>query len=339
MRIGLVGLGRIGAFHAATLSSFPSVGSLVVTDYLPERTREVAGRYAAEGVDSVDELVAAGVDGVVIAASTNMHSELIRACVRAGLPTLCEKPVASTGAEGAALLRWLADYDDVPVMMGFPRRHDAAIAAVKAAADSGELGWLTTVRSTTMDPAPPPAEYVAVSGGIFHDCAVHDFDTVRWIAGQEAVEVYATGSNRGAAFFREYGDVDTSAAVITFADGTLGVVSNTRYNGRGYDVRLEVHGSADSIAAGIDPKWPIRSAEPGSTFPAGQPHSFFMDRFGQAFRTELETFLDVVAGKQPSPCTVADGLEADWIAEACTRSVAEHRPVTIDEVRLREGPQ
>jgi myo-inositol 2-dehydrogenase/D-chiro-inositol 1-dehydrogenase len=333
MRLGLVGLGRIGAFHAGTLTDIPAVESLVVTDVVPERVTQVVNRYGAEGVDSLDALLAAGVEGVVIAASTNAHTELVLSCVAAGLPTLCEKPVAPSGSEGADLLRRLAG-TTVPVQIGFQRRYDAAIAAAKAAVDSGELGWINTVRSTTLDPEPPTPEYVAVSGGMFRDCGVHDFDIIRWITGQQPVEVYATGSNRGADFFREYDDVDTSAAIVTFADGALGVVSNTRYNGRGYDVRLEVHGSKDSVAAGIDPKWPIRSTEPGATYPAGDPHRFFMDRFQPAFRAEFETFLDVVAGNRPSPCTVADGLEADWIAEACARSVKEHRPVRIEEVRV-----
>ncbi|GIF23633.1 myo-inositol 2-dehydrogenase/D-chiro-inositol 1-dehydrogenase [Actinoplanes tereljensis] len=333
MRIGLIGLGRIGAFHAGTLSTIPAIDSLVVTDFLPERVREVVDRYGAQGVDTVADLLTAGVDGVVVAAGTDTHAPLILACVEAGVPVLCEKPVAPDGATGAALLRRLADHD-VPVMIGFQRRYDVAMAAVKAAVDAGELGRLTTVRSTTMDPEPPSREYIAGSGGLYRDCGVHDFDTVRWVTGQEAVEVYATGSDRGAAFFAEVGDVDTATAVITFADGTLGVVSNTRYNGRGYDVRLEVHGSADSIAAGIDAKWPMRSADPAAPGRDPQPHRFFMDRFAGAFRAEFETFLDVAAGKLPSPCTVADGLEADWIAEACARSAVEHRPVRIEEVRI-----
>jgi myo-inositol 2-dehydrogenase/D-chiro-inositol 1-dehydrogenase len=334
MRIGLIGLGRIGAFHADTLSTIDAIDSLVVTDVRPERVRLVTDRTGAQAVGSVAELLTAGVDGVVIAADTDMHVPLILACVKAGVPTLCEKPVASDGASGAALPRRLAGHD-VPVMMGFPRRYDVAMAAVKAAADAGELGRLTTVRSTTMDPEPPSREYIAGSGGIYRDCGVHDFDITRWVTGQEAVEVYATGSDRGAAFFAEVGDVDTATAVITFDGGTLGVVSTTRYNGRGYDVRLEAHGSADSIAAGIDPKWPMRSAGPGATDPDPRPHRFFMDRFADAFRSQFVTFLDVAAGKQPSPCTVADGLEAGWIAEACVRSAAEHRPVRIEEVRIR----
>ena len=333
MRLGLIGLGRIGAFHANTLVGIPAIDSLVVTDIDRTKVPNVVDRLGVEGVDSLKDLFSAGVDGVVIAASTDAHTELILASVEAGLPTLCEKPVAPTGAETAELLRRL-NGSDVPVQIGFQRRYDTAIAATRDAVESGALGWINTIRSTTLDPQPPTPEYVAVSGGIFRDCGVHDFDTIRWVTGQEAVEVYATGSNRGADFFRRYGDVDTSAAIVTFADGALGVVSNTRYNARGYDVRLEVHGSKDSVAAGVDEKWPLRSLEPGVTFPSGEPHRFFMDRFQAAFRAEFETFIDVAAGRRPSPCTVVDGLAADWIAEACAKSLTEHRPVRIDEVRV-----
>ena len=333
MRLGLIGLGRIGAFHANTLVGIPAIDSLVVTDIDRTKVPNVVDRLGVEGVDSLKDLFSAGVDGVVIAASTDAHTELILASVEAGLPTLCEKPVAPTGAETAELLRRLNGYD-VPVQIGFQRRYDTAIAAARDAVESGALGWINTIRSTTLDPQPPTPEYVAVSGGIFRDCGVHDFDTIRWVTGQEAVEVYATGSNRGADFFRRYGDVDTSAAIVTFADGALGVVSNTRYNARGYDVRLEVHGSKDSVAAGVDEKWPLRSLEPGVTFPSGEPHRFFMDRFQAAFRAEFETFIDVAAGRRPSPCTVVDGLAADWIAESCAKSLTEHRPVRIDEVRV-----
>jgi myo-inositol 2-dehydrogenase/D-chiro-inositol 1-dehydrogenase len=335
MRLGLVGLGRIGTFHTGILTQLPGVDSLVVTDLVPEKTKRIVDRFGSdgiEGVDSLDALWAAGVDGVIIAAGTDAHVDLVLAAVEAGVPTLCEKPVAPSAAQGAELLRRL-EGSDVPVQMGFQRRYDAGIAAVHAAVRSGELGWVTTVRSTTLDPEPPTPEYVAVSGGMYRDCGVHDFDVIRWITGQEAVEVYATGTNQGADFFRELGDVDNSAAVVTFADGALGVVSNTRYNGRGYDVRLEVHGSKDSVAAGVEDKWPIRSLEPGVGFPAGEPHRFFMDRFRPAFQTEFEVFLEVVTGDRPSPCTVADGLEADWIAEACAKSANEHRPVLIEEVR------
>ncbi|WP_214368803.1 Gfo/Idh/MocA family oxidoreductase [Pseudonocardia sp. H11422] len=332
MRLGLIGLGRIGAFHAQTLSELPAVDSLVVTDTVPAVTAEVAGRLGAEPADSPETLLAAGVDGVLITAATNAHPELLLAAVDAGLPVFCEKPVAGTITEAVDVARKIAGRDD-RVQIGYPRRFDAGYAAARAAVASGELGWLHTVRATTLDPAPPPPAYVAVSGGIFRDCSVHDFDAIRWVTGREVVEVYATGSNRGDASFAAVGDVDTAAAILILDDGTRALVSNTRYNPRGYDVRLELHGSADSIAVGLEDRLPLRSVEPGATFPAGEPHRFFMDRLAPAFRAELAAFTEVVAGRRPSPCTVADAMKAGWIAEASAVSLSEHRPVRIDEVK------
>jgi myo-inositol 2-dehydrogenase/D-chiro-inositol 1-dehydrogenase len=332
MRLGLIGLGRIGAFHAGTLSTLPAVDSLVVTDAVAAVTQDVATRFGAEAVDSPEALLAAGVDAVVIAAATDAHPALLLAAVEAGLPVFCEKPVARSAADAVEVLKQIGD-SDVPVQIGYPRRFDPAFAAARAAVAGGELGWLHTVRSTTLDPAPPPAAYIAGSGGIFRDCSVHDFDAIRWVTGREVVEVYATGSNRGADFFAEVGDVDSAAAILTLDDGTMALVSNSRYNPRGHDVRLELHGSADSIAVGLEDRLPLRSVEPGATFPAGTPHVFFMDRFAEAFRNELTAFTEVVAGSRPSPCTIADALETGWVAEACTKSLQQHRPVRIDEVR------
>lgn len=335
MKLGLIGLGRIGAFHAATLAALETVDRLVVTDAVPAVTAEVAARVGAEPADSPEKLLAAGVDGVLIASSTGTHAELTLAAVAAGIPVFCEKPLAGTPAEGERVAA-AVHASGVPVQVGFPRRFDPAFLAVRAAVEAGQLGALRTVRSTTLDPAPPPAAYIAGSGGIFHDCAVHDFDAVRWVTGREVVEVYSTGSNAGIAdpdFFAAAGDVDTAASILTLEDGTLAVVSNSRYNGRGYDVRLEVHGAADSVAAGLDDGLPLRSAAAGVTFPAGPPHTFFMDRLAAAFRAELRAFVEVVAGTRPIPCTVDDALAATWIAEAATRSRAAGTPQRLADVR------
>ena len=332
MRIGLLGLGRIGAFHAGTLAGLPAVGSLVVSDPVPARARDAAERFGAHVAGTPGALLASGVDGVVIAAATEAHPELLQLCVAAGVPTFCEKPVARDAAEAAAVARRVAGAG-VEIQIGYPRRFDAAFAAARAAVAGGDLGWVHTIRSTTLDPAPPPRDYLAASGGIFRDCSVHDFDAIRWVTGQEVAEVYAAGGNRGPGWFRELDDVDTASAVLTLADGALAVVSNSRYNARGYDVRLELHGSEDSIAAGLEPRLPLRSAEPHVSFPDGQPYTFFMDRFAGAFRAELVAFTEVVAGRRTSPCPLADALEASWIAEACTVSLREHRPVRIEEAR------
>ncbi|MGW2896603.1 Gfo/Idh/MocA family protein [Streptomyces sp. NPDC001212] len=332
MRIGILGLGRIGAFHAETLSGLDTVESLVLADPFTDAAKTAAERFGAEVADSAEAVLAAGVDGVVVAAATDAHPALILAAVDAGVPVFCEKPVARTMAEGVEVLKAVQG-SGVPVQIGYNRRFDAGFAAARAAVRAGELGRLHTVRSTTLDPAPPPAAYIAASGGIFRDCSVHDFDIIRWVTGREVTEVYAVGGNRGADYIREAGDADTTGAVLTLDDGTIAVVSNSRHNARGYDVRMELHGFEDSIAVGLDEKLPLRSVEPGVSFPAGTPHDFFMDRFTAAYRAELTAFTEVVAGRLPSPCTVADALEAGWIAEACTLSRHEHRPVRIDEVR------
>ncbi|WP_405514399.1 Gfo/Idh/MocA family oxidoreductase [Streptomyces canus] len=332
MRIGILGLGRIGAFHAETLSGLDAVESLVLTDPFAEAAKSAAERFGGEVVDSPEALLAAGVDGIVVAAATDAHPKLILAGVEAGIPVFCEKPVAKHMGEGVEVLR-AVEGSDVPIQIGYNRRFDTGFVNARAAVQSGELGKLHTVRSTTLDPAPPPAAYVAASGGIFRDCSVHDFDIIRWVTGREVVEVYAVGGNRGAEYIKEAGDADTTGAILTLDDGTIAVISNSRHNARGYDVRMEIHGFTDSIAVGLEDKLPLRSVEPGVTFPAGTPHDFFMDRFTAAYRAELTAFTEVVAGTRPSPCTIADALEAGWIAEACTLSLHEHRPVTIAEVR------
>jgi myo-inositol 2-dehydrogenase / D-chiro-inositol 1-dehydrogenase len=332
--LGVIGLGRIGAFHTETLTNLDSVDSLVVTDERPDVVAAVAAKHGATPVNSVEELLDSGIDGVVVAAATPAHAELTLAAVARGLPTFCEKPIAATAAESARVAEIIAR-SAVPVQVGYQRRFDAAFAAAKKAVDDGALGALHTVRSTTMDPAPPPFEYLAGSGGIFRDCAVHDFDALCWITGQRAVEVYATGSVQGDPRFTDIGDVDTAVVVVTFENGTLGVVSAARYNARGYDCRLEVHGFDDSVVAGWDQGIPVRNTDPHNSFPEGPPHHFFMDRFTDAFRAELAAFVEVTKGNATAGATVADAVEVAWIAEAATESLRRHAPVRIEEVKTR----
>jgi myo-inositol 2-dehydrogenase/D-chiro-inositol 1-dehydrogenase len=330
--LGVIGLGRIGAFHTETLAGLEGVDGLVVTDERADVVAAVAAKHGATPVASVSELLASGVDGVVVSAATPAHAELTLAAVERGLPTFCEKPIASTAAESARVAQIIAA-SDVAVQVGYQRRFDAAFAAAKRAVDDGSLGPLHTVRSTTMDPAPPPMEYIAGSGGIFRDCAVHDFDVIRWITGQQAIDVYATGSVQGDPRFAEFGDVDTAAIVVTFDQGTLGLVSAARYNGHGYDCRLEVHGFHDTVVAGWDQGVPVRNVDAHNDFPAGPAHHFFMDRFTDAFRAELTAFVDVVNGSAAPAVSVDDAVEVAWLAEAATESSKRRTRVRIEEVR------
>jgi myo-inositol 2-dehydrogenase/D-chiro-inositol 1-dehydrogenase len=260
MRIGLVGAGRIGAFHARTLSSLSGVERVVLTDADQARARTVAEEVGAEVVDDTGALLSSGVHGVVVAAPTTAHADLVSAVAAAGLPVFCEKPIATDVPGTRAVLDRVAAAR-VALQVGFQRRFDAGFRAVRAAVASGRLGWLHTLRACTADPVPPPAGYLPTSGGIFRDCAVHDFDVVRWVTGREVVEVYATGANRGEAFFGAAGDVDTGLAALTLDDGTLVTCGTTRYNGAGYDVRLEACGSAGTGADAVEALLVAEAAE------------------------------------------------------------------------------
>ncbi|GAA1480001.1 Gfo/Idh/MocA family oxidoreductase [Gordonia sinesedis] len=342
LTVGVVGLGRIGAFHADTLDAMPGVDTLLVTDPNPAAVDSAITRLgSAQAVSDTAALLRADIDALVIASATPTHADLIERGVAAGVPTFCEKPIALSLTDSVELARRLGD-PPVPVQVGYNRRFDPAMSAARAAVAAGDLGFVTTARSTTLDPAPPPPEYIAASGGIFRDCAVHDFDVLRWVLDDDVIAVHAVGGNQGDPHFAHVGDVDTASILLTFATGTIGVVSVTRYNGRGYDCRLELHGSTDSVAAGWTADTPIRNLESTETFPDDRPFTFFMDRFAAAYRAELDAFRALAetyhagtstAGQPISPCTVADAIEVALVAEAATRSAATGRPVRIDEVR------
>ncbi|MGF6880645.1 myo-inositol 2-dehydrogenase/D-chiro-inositol 1-dehydrogenase [Nocardia sp. GAS34] len=332
IRLGLAGTGRIGAAHAETLRSLPGVDAVVVADADAARARDTAAKLGVDFAPDIEALLATDPTGIVIATPTDSHPELITRAVDLGIPVFCEKPVAADIDGTLAVIRHLED-STVPVQIGFQRRFDAGYRAARAAVRSHELGWLHSLRATTLDPAPPPAEYIPRSGGLFRDCGVHDFDIIRWVSGREVAEVFVLGANRGEQFFRDAGDVDTAAVVLSLDDGTLATVSLGRYNGAGYDVRLEVLGSKGNAVVGLDDRAPLHSVEPGhpaATLPA---YPNFMERFRSAYAEELAVFVEVATGAAENPCRPADALEAFYIAEACELSLHQRRPVAVEEVR------
>lgn len=331
MRVGLIGTGRIGSFHAATLRALPSPADLIVTDLVVDSAVALAEQIGAGCVATVDELFATHPDALIISSGTRTHADLLRRGFAAGIPMFCEKPVTGSLTETIDLTR-AQRACGVPVQVGFQRRFDAGYRAARAAVASGELGSIHSIRAATHDYSPPPPEYVATSGGIFRDCNVHDFDSIRFVTGVEVASVFATGANKGEGYIQEAGDVDTAAAVLTLSDDTLALVSATRYHGAGHDVRLEVHGSIGAVAVGLDDSLALTSAQPSVSFPAGPVHYSFLDRFHDAYVAELVEFVSVVAGLSPSPCTLADGLEAFRVAEACDLSRRQGRPVRLSEI-------
>ena len=333
--LGLVGVGRIGVMHARNISALNEQLNpegvnvrLKLTDVAEEHARSVARDFGAEYLPSVEALIAAGIDGLVVATGTATHPDLIMAGVDAGIPVFCEKPVAVNVAESLPVLDYIREKGGT-VQIGHQRRFDSGYLEAKRAYDAGELGWIHSLRAVTCDMAPPPVSFLATSGGLFRDCSVHDFDILRWLTGREIVEVYAKGSNYGDPAIGEVGDVDTALAVVTFDDGTVGTVSASRYNGAGHDVRLELQGSEGSVVVGMDDQMALRSGERGITFPAGTPHKTFAERFDQAYRSEMAAFVEVILGERKNPCTPEDAVAASRVADAAQESLETGVPVRV----------
>ncbi|WP_330286866.1 Gfo/Idh/MocA family protein [Streptomyces sp. NBC_00576] len=332
MRIGVIGTGRIGTFHADTLSRHREVGgSLIVTDADSGRAQDLAHRLGATAAPGVDEIFTWGVDAVVITAATSAHAELIGRAARSGLPVFCEKPIA---LDLPATLAAIAEVEAAGTIlqMGFQRRFDTGYTGAREAVRSGKLGRLHTVRMMTSDQTPPPPEYLPLSGGLYRDTLIHDFDILRWVTGREIVEVYATGSDAGPPMFREAGDIGTAAAVLTLDDGTLATATATRMNGAGYDVRMELAGELDQVGVGLDDRTPIASTETAGPPAASKPWTGFLERFGPAYEAELSAFVEVVRGERANPCDGREALQALRVAEACELSRRERRPVHLAEI-------
>ena len=330
MRVGLLGAGRIGAFHAGVLAEHEDVDTLMIGDVDAERAAAVAEEVGGQP-GTIEEVVGLELDAAVIAAATPAHAELINVCLDKGLPTFCEKPVALDYEETVAIVDRIESSGTV-LQIGFQRRFDAGYREARRLIETGGLGTLYSIRLATHDPEPPPEDYIPQSGGIFRDLHIHDFDALRWLVGSEAEEVYAQGSAREFEVFGKYGDFDATAAMIRMIDGVLAVVTGGRQDPLGYDVRTEVFGSGDSISVGLDQRMPLRSVEPGVLPPEGPAYPGFLIRFEQAYRDELGHFLGLVQGRGENPCTARDSLEALRIAIAAEVSVAERRPVQLKEI-------
>lgn len=330
MRLGMLGAGRIGSLHAAILSGLLGGDDLVVGDVVIGRAKTLAAEVGG-GYGTIEQVLALDLDAVVITASTPAHAPLIKSAVSAGIPAFCEKPIA-IGYEETVEVVELVESTGATLQMGFQRRFDAGYAEAKRRIDDGSVGKIYSLRLATHDPEPPHEGYIPDSGGIFRDLHIHDFDVLRWLTGDEVEEVYAAGSVRKFEVFGNYGDVDTSAAVLRLRGGAVAVLTGGRHDPLGYDVRAEIFGSGDSIVVGVDRRTPLRSVEPDAPQPEESAYPDFQVRFEDAYRRELEHFLRVARGEAENPCTARDALEALRIAMAADLSLAENRPVKLTEV-------
>jgi myo-inositol 2-dehydrogenase / D-chiro-inositol 1-dehydrogenase len=329
VKVALIGAGRMGRLHGQILASLPDVGEVLVHDAdggaATASATEIGGRVCESPGEAIERA-----DAVVIASSTRTHAALIEASIEAGRPIFVEKPLTFTLEESIAVVD-LVERRGAILQLGFQRRFDTAYREARRRVESGELGTVYLVRLIAHDNAPPPEAYIAASGGLFRDSSVHDFDAMRFVTGREVDRVIAIGSVRVDDVFAKHDDVDTAGAILTMDDGTLGILSQTRHNPRGYDIRMEVVGSGDAVSVGVGPRMPSQSLEAGAPVAAAGWEGF-LTRFADAYRAELEVFLDVARGRAPIRCTARDGLEAMRVAVAATASAREGRSVSLAEV-------
>jgi len=327
--VAVVGAGRIGALHARHLLGAVEGARLVtVVDPDAAAAERAAGGAAGVASDLEEALSDPRVDAVVIASPTDMHVEQLEAVARAGKPVFCEKPVARTLAATEVALRAVLAAG-VPFQIGFNRRFDPAYGELARAVRAGEVGRVELFRSQSTDPAPPPEEYVAVSGGFFRDSVIHDLDTARFVAG-EVAHVTALGRVLVDERFSRQRDVDTSVVTLEFESGALGVVMNSRRAVYGHDLRVEVHGSAGKLVAEDERATKVWRYD--SRGMHGDYQSHFLVRFKEAYRRELEAFVSAVReGREPEPGP-RDAVESLRLAEAAQLSLDLGRRVAVSEV-------
>ena len=328
---GVIGAGRIGALHARNLAgSIDGAHLALVMDANPDAAQRAAYGGAAV-VESVEALLEhPAVNAVLIASPTTLHAEQITAAARAGKAIFCEKPVAldlKTTQDAVNAVKTAG----VPFQIGFNRRFDAGFREVARAIHAGELGRPEMFRSQSSDPAPPPESYVQTSGGIFLDSVIHDLDIARFMLG-EVTRVTALGRVLVAPYMEVYGDVDTSILTLEFTSGAIGVIQNSRRTVHGYDLRVEVHGECGKLVTEAERATPVwKYGEAGIQ---GDYMYYFVERFRDAYRTEVQAFVDAVkAGEKPTP-GAEDAVKALQLALAATKSLKENRPVEVAEITL-----
>jgi myo-inositol 2-dehydrogenase/D-chiro-inositol 1-dehydrogenase len=325
----VIGAGRIGALHARHLAGAVEGARLVrVVD--PDRV--AAERAAVGGAgfgDALDDALSdPAVDAVLIASPTQEHAWQLEAAAGAGKAIFCEKPVADDLAETVRAMD-AVERAGVPFQIGFNRRFDPAYAEVGRAVRAGEIGKVELFRSQSSDPGPAPEAYIAASAGFFRDSVIHDIDAARFVAG-EVERVTALARVLVDPVYAKYGDVDTSVITLEFVSGALGVLMNSRRTVYGHDLRLEVHGETGKLVAEDERATKVWRYGPGG--PRGDYYHHFLDRFRDAYRLEVQAFVDAVhAGRAPEPGAV-DAVESLRVADAAVRSLDESRPVRVDEV-------
>ncbi|MBW9091111.1 inositol 2-dehydrogenase [Rhizobium wenxiniae] len=327
LKIGLLGAGRIGRVHAINIANHARSQLVAVSDVNEDAARSLADAYGAKAVSSEAILADASIDAVLIATSTDTHSDLIEKATAAGKAVLCEKPV-DLSLERAQRCLNSVHGTGVPVMIGFNRRFDPNFSAIKASITAGEIGKPELLSITSFDPAPPPVAYVKVSGGLFRDMMIHDFDMANFLMGDAPKTVHAAGTSIVDPEIGKAGDVDTAVVTLTYADGRIAVIKNSRRAVYGYDQRVEVLGSEGLLSAGnVLENTVSKATKQGVT--SAKPEFFFLERYMRAYAAEWNAFVATILDGAANPVSLKDGVAALALAEAATQSAKSGQAVSL----------
>ena len=333
--LGIIGAGRIGKVHAQSIMNhITSVRLKTIAD--PFMNEETEASLRVLGVSDCTKdykkiLNDPEIDAVLICSSTNTHADISLEAIAAGKHVFCEKPVSQDIAKIRQVMEKLKG-TKLKYQVGFNRRFDHNFEAVRAAVANGDVGDVHIVRITSRDPAPPPPEYAAVSGGMFLDMTIHDFDMVRYLTASDVVEVFANGAVLVDPLIGKAGDIDTAIISLKMANGALAVIDNSRKAVYGYDQRAEVFGSKGQASVSNDTNSSlILSSETG--IHAEKPLYFFLERYMASFTKEVRMFVQAIEQGSPVPVDINDGLQPVLIAAAALRSLKEHRPVLLSEIK------
>ena len=332
LKVGLLGAGRIGQVHAKAIAAHPESRLVAVSDVVMPAAEKLAAAYGAEARTTGAILADPTIDAVLIATSTDTHADLIEAATQAGKAVLCEKPVDLDLAR-AVRCQASAARTGRPVMIGFNRRFDPNFASLKAAFDAGEIGKGELLSITSFDPAPPPVSYVKVSGGLFRDMMIHDFDMACWIMGGAPEKVTAVGSCIVDPEIGRAGDVDTAVVTLHFVDGRIAVIKNSRRAVYGYDQRIELLGSEGLLSAGNMLESTITKATVAGVTGA-KPEFSFLERYMRAYEAEWSAFVNAVLRGAPLPVSLQDGVNALALAEAATEAARTGQAVAVSRAAI-----
>ena len=325
--IGVIGAGRIGQIHATNLYRHPDADLRYIVDVSDTAANKLAAACNTR-TGSIETLLGDdSIDAVVIASSTDSHSDFVCAAAQAGKAIFCEKPL---DLDVKTAIRSLGAVDESGVLLclGFNRRHDPSFDRLKREVDDGNVGDVEVVSITSRDPSPPPVEYIGRSGGLFRDMMIHDLDMGRWLLGEEPVEVYAAGSVLVDQSIGDAGDVDTAVATLKTSSGRLCQITNSRRCSYGYDQRIEVFGSNGMARAGNQRETLVEVAG-GSGFTRDPTLPFFLERYADAYRIQIDKFLRAVNGERLNLPSGNDGLRALQLADAAQRASDEGHPVAV----------